>query len=658
MSAAIDCVAQPSIIPPYTTDYMRDALASADANEVRPKLVLPYINVKDYPYLATGDGSTDVATAFQTAENDADDMAGRIFLPPGTYALGSTVTVSASMEIVGAGPGTVVHLDAAVPAFTLSGAAACVTFRNITFDGQSVGRAIYVSASLALLRIVDCNFVNCSGGDTIASAGSLTQGRIEIVRCHFQDCQDGIYFPDKYGSVLIDACVIDTLTETGAVHGVHLGYNTAADFDEMTDAVVSNCVFRDITTTGVDSETHAVMVYGERGTISGNKIDTITNNASSTAGAEAIYMKCSDGQIVNNVIVDGGRTTNGAICTKTTAGSCYVAGNEITESAATSEIGIYIDGDGARVYNNMIHDLSGYGISVGTSDSQDNNDIYLVGNQIINHKGYAAVFMETNTGKNCRITDNIIKGLLATDGAISNVYGIIVAPEDGDFNDIEIARNTISDDDTTSATTSVRSIYVSAADAASRILGLSIHDNTIAVQNTTIDVYGTYLAVPSTESTAITNLSVYNNNTSTMSGHDTAGTIPFYVSAADAAQCTVARFDSNTFRKPEDLEPGPYSNVVDVNSISADITNFDTGGVHIIDSSGAAISGALADGAIVGQTVRFVCKTAGNNIDISVSHHVTSDPEVIRLDTALEWVELVWDGTDWVEMSGNGQTYP
>ena len=49
---------------------------------------------------------------------------------------------------------------------------------------------------------------------------------------------------------------------------------------------------------------------------------------------------------------------------------------------------------------------------------------------------------------------------------------------------------------------------------------------------------------------------------------------------------------------------------------------------------------------------------AGNNIDITVSNHVISDPEVIRLDTALELVELLWDGTDWVEVDGNGQTYP
>uniref|UniRef100_A0A6M3KBE5 Uncharacterized protein n=2 Tax=viral metagenome TaxID=1070528 RepID=A0A6M3KBE5_9ZZZZ len=98
--------------------------------------------------------------------------------------------------------------------------------------------------------------------------------------------------------------------------------------------------------------------------------------------------------------------------------------------------------------------------------------------------------------------------------------------------------------------------------------------------------------------------------------------------------------------------------IYDVNNISADIVTFNTYGLHIIDSSGAGITGTLAAGTKTGQSVKFVCKTSGNDIDITVSNHVTSDPEVIRLDTAKEWLELVWDGTDWVEVDGNGQSYP
>ena len=98
--------------------------------------------------------------------------------------------------------------------------------------------------------------------------------------------------------------------------------------------------------------------------------------------------------------------------------------------------------------------------------------------------------------------------------------------------------------------------------------------------------------------------------------------------------------------------------IVDVNNITADLVTLADSRYYIIDSSGAAVSATLADGTVIGQMVTIACKVAGNNIDISVEHHVTSDPEVIRLDTAKEWIDLLWDGTDWVEVEGNGQTYP
>jgi len=119
-----------------------------------------------------------------------------------------------------------------------------------------------------------------------------------------------------------------------------------------------------------------------------------------------------------------------------------------------------------------------------------------------------------------------------------------------------------------------------------------------------------------------------------------------------------ARFDETktTLYRPLTFSGGDLC--YDVHRISADVASFDTYGLHIIDSSQTAITGTLADGKIVGQRVKFVCKKAGHNIDIVVAHHATQDPETIRLTAAKQWVELVWDGTDWVETGGSGQTYP
>jgi len=143
------------------------------------------------------------------------------------------------------------------------------------------------------------------------------------------------------------------------------------------------------------------------------------------------------------------------------------------------------------------------------------------------------------------------------------------------------------------------------------------------------------------------------------SGHDSGvddeeGYWDFFINDGDDGESPTKRARLDTVG----LEFVNSTIIYDVNNVSADLTTFETYGLHIIDSSGAGVTGTLAAGTKTGQSVKFVCKVAGNDIDITVSNHVTSDPEVIRLDTAKEWVELVWDGTDWVETDGNGQSYP
>lgn len=130
-------------------------------------------------------------------------------------------------------------------------------------------------------------------------------------------------------------------------------------------------------------------------------------------------------------------------------------------------------------------------------------------------------------------------------------------------------------------------------------------------------------------------------------------TVPFSISDADVLSELSGVWLHKGAARGDTGEP--TDNASDV---AAAGLHFQTWGLHIIDSSNAAVMGTLADGTRVGQRVKFVCKAAGNDIDIEVSHHVTSDPEVIRLDAAKEWVELVWDGTDWVETGGVGQTFP
>ena len=66
-----------------------------------------------------------------------------------------------------------------------------------------------------------------------------------------------------------------------------------------------------------------------------------------------------------------------------------------------------------------------------------------------------------------------------------------------------------------------------------------------------------------------------------------------------------------------------------------------------------AVLGAPAGGAAaVGQKKLIVRSDAnGGNVDISVTAHETSDPEVFRFDAADEYLLLMWTGTEWATIT-------
>jgi len=59
--------------------------ALADSTALAAATAVTAINVKDAPYNATGNGSTDDKAAIQSALNDVPASGGAVFFPPGDY---------------------------------------------------------------------------------------------------------------------------------------------------------------------------------------------------------------------------------------------------------------------------------------------------------------------------------------------------------------------------------------------------------------------------------------------------------------------------------------------------------------------------------------------------------------------------------------------
>ena len=499
----------------------------------------PVFDIRAYGADSTGVANSATAIGLAIA---AAGASGVIYIPAGTFLVNTSIAVNQSLTVIGDGKCSIIKVGAAVYAFTIS-VGTNVVFDNFVIDGDSTGSGISATDNMDLLRIHNVT-IHDTIGIAIAGTSTKTIGRLEITKCHIKDCVNGANMAGRMTSTYIVGNLIDTITSAGAAYGFWIGSNTYADQDIMRRHIISDNVIVGITTTGVDSEAHAIIAYGKETIIKNNIIHTVTNNATSTSGAEAIYTKCRFANIEGNIITDGGRSSNGAIAAKgsnrgVTASpqgfGINITNNIILESAIVNIVGIFVGRiDDVYIRGNYCEGLSGRAIKV-----QDGicNNIVIESNSIINHKGSSAIEIE-GYGKGRRVNNNYISGLLATEGVITNVFGITILGSAGDLSNVEVCGNYFEDTDETSATTTITGIYIEATDATSRILGLKATGNTFSLLNTTIDARGIYVANIGTEDPAITGFSTIDNDVTGLSGHNAAGTIPLSYYSTTAAETT------------------------------------------------------------------------------------------------------------------------
>jgi hypothetical protein len=107
------------------------------------------------------------------------------------------------------------------------------------------------------------------------------------------------------------------------------------------------------------------------------------------------------------------------------------------------------------------------------------------------------------------------------------------------------------------------------------------------------------------------------------------------------------------------VDGGPI--VPDIEYLTVDGDNLLTYGTTDFDSSGVGLTYTLGSPtlgtAAVGTIKCITMSTAGNNADVTITNHETSDPEVARFDAADEYLLLVWTGTEWATIS-NSCTFP
>lgn len=505
-------------------------------------------DVRDYGVIL--DGVTDNAAAMQSLF-EAVPSNGLIYIPNGTLLVNSNSVIDKSVNIIGNGKGSVIKVGFAGYAFSVSGGSN-LCLEDFAIDGNSLGTGFELAAALELLRAEKITFFDCANNYCMNAASTIDIDRIEIIACTIKDCLNGMRFAGECISATVLRNLIDTLTGTSSVIGFQLGHNTAAMQDAMLRYIISQNVFLDLTTTGVDSEAHAVLAYGREVTINDNKIKTITNGGGSTQGAEAIYVKAKFSTISGNNIVDGGKSENGQIALKgasrTEEGgvkgfATIVTNNIMVQEDITTDIGIFIASDDILVAGNYFEGMSGSAIRTSVKLL---NNISIENNRIIAHNGVRAIRI-SHQGTGLKINNNFI--------ADQAVMAIVVEPQVGPLKDIEINNNTIIGGDTDNVK---RGIYIAPLDEAGVIEGLQICGNNINLVSTTQDVYGIHIDVTAAADPAITNFVMQNNNCSKVSGHDAGGTRPLYYGGVSEQKIHDFLISNNFFYGPYQSKAGNF----------------------------------------------------------------------------------------------------
>ena len=437
---------------------------------------IPVFNVKNPVYGAAGDGATDDVTAIEDAITAANTANGIVYFPPGTYLLGSAISLTTNVRMQGSGQAII--------------------------DGGSADYGFSVAGDITTIDIRGIKFQNFTGNIIDADATTRTISNFTFMDNDVTACLSAVWLNCNVNKLVATGNRMWSFSGSGSMYGIGAGTNTYAQQDTMEKYVVSGNHFQDFVSTGAAAEVHAVILYGRQCVIANNTIDTMTNGSGD--GSEAIYTKCRFGTISGNTIIDGTSTGQAAInlkgsvrgATTSPQGFGMIVSNNAIYASTGATDGINIETSDTFVYGNYIEGCGSNAISVG---SVAGDNISIVNNIIRAHRGSQAILVQVAGNNGYTIRDNIIYDLLASEGTIVNVIGIQVqlSGDTVSAGDISVTGNIIYEDDSSTATTSIRGIFVN-VDATDTMNRLTVSDNKVYINHSTLTEVGIYINVNGT----------------------------------------------------------------------------------------------------------------------------------------------------------------
>lgn len=308
-----------------------------------------YVSVKQAPYSATGNGTTDDSAAVQAAV-DAVSAAGggTVYFPRGTYLLNSSITMKSNVTCIGDGRKSVLQQG----------------------PGSTV-RGVFQNAHLGL-DLVNLGFEKlCLKGDptqkaAVTTAGAALQAGINILQsidnirirdCYFYDFSGSAIYCRQVTKAWISGNYIENCCTTAATNAIDMevistpiGPDNPALFDgifiQNNYVVTCPTLCINILDQGTGGRPRSVVIGNYvRASTYGIGIESNGNNRENIVSGNQV-IDCNTGILVQN--------TGGTVTDPLAVKNNIVTGNVIDSQAKTGTVGIITDSSHSIFANNVI----------------------------------------------------------------------------------------------------------------------------------------------------------------------------------------------------------------------------------------------------------------------------------------------------------------
>lgn len=391
-----------------------------------------FLNIKDYG--AIGDGSTDDTAAIQAAINALPASGGCVFVPPGTYSISSSLSLSEGAELCGTGSGSILQVRSSALGIdvvkigngsgTLSFAA--VRHLKITSNGQkTAGSAIVLNKAYRVwLESLSLEFQYRGVYIQDSTAIWLKNSDIRDTKENAITIESalGQGFEWYIDSVLCDNPTVSNIGTGLLWNGGESLHVSHSNFQRFTNGFVAN------TTNG--RESRFAFIEGMICDFSSDNNVRITNTGTG-ATVGLTFTNCWSGTATNyGILVDrpgaglvqgvrwvGGKVFHNGLAGFRLAGGqdthisdCDIIANSQTVSAARH--GVEVGGDvgefsvtGCRIGGGFQQgDTHGYAIHIdpGTSDH------YILANNDCHGNNNSPIIDDNGTGSNKVVANNLV----------------------------------------------------------------------------------------------------------------------------------------------------------------------------------------------------------------------------------------------------------